>query len=94
MLKRLELSENALDTMALSYSIGKKYYQFEISNMPRTQSASLAEAAQQNTDQEAAKRSLFELGQPWLIPDDVESNGTGSGDMPNNLKKNRKFSVR
>ncbi len=84
MLKRLELSENALDTMALSYAIGKRYYQFEITDMPRIQStSSLDDLAQKNSNPEAKRKSLFELGQPWTVTED-ENNENGNNNEYNN----------
>lgn len=83
-LKRLELSDTALDTLALSSASGSRYYQFEITNMPNITSStrkSLNDMATNSNNQEPRK-SLFELGQPWLQTEIDNNNPNNNGNMP------------
>ncbi len=73
-LKRLEISPSALDTLVENGTA--EYYQFEIANMQKTEQQIMYEETKQNLAAEenmsntqaeiGVKKSLFELGQPWV----------------------------
>ncbi|MCQ2789429.1 MAG: hypothetical protein MJ229_03515 [bacterium] len=75
-LKRLEIAPSALDTLVQDGTA--EYYQFEIANMQKSEQEMMYEETKQNMaaeenlqdplggDSNTTKKSLFELGQPWV----------------------------